>query len=163
MSIVGPVWLVPIFYKVRPLADSELKTRLEQLAKKAGAKVNGIFTLDFSSKGTTANAALMGIGRTRRIVISDTLISQYTTPEIEVVTAHEIGHHLHRDIYRSFIVQSALYLIVLKIVDVIFKAVVAPPGYSGIADPAALPLLLLLFGVLGFLTVTLNSCLFPAY
>ena len=125
----------PLFYKVRPLEDSELKTRLEQLAKKAVAKVNGIFTPDFSSKGTTANAALMGIGRTRRIVISDTSIKQYSTPEIEVVTAHEIGHHLHRDILRSFVVQSALYLILLRIVDAILLAVVFPLGYNEIADP----------------------------
>lgn len=147
MSIVGPVALVPLFYKVRPLGDSELRSRLEQLAGKAGASVNGIYTLDFSSKGTTANAALMGIGRTRRIVVSDTLIQEYTLPEIEVVTAHEIGHHLHRDIYRAFVIQSAVYLIGLKIIDVILKSVVPPLGYH-IADPAALPLLLLLFGAL---------------
>jgi STE24 endopeptidase len=148
MSVIGPVILVPLFYKVKPLADSELRLRLEQLAKSAGAKVHGIYTLDFSSKGTTANAALMGMGGTRRIVVSDTLTQGYTVSEIEVVTAHEIGHHLHRDILRAFVVQSALYLIGLKIIDVILKAVVTPLGYNGIADPAALPILLLLFGVL---------------
>ncbi len=151
MSIVAPVILVPLFYKVRPLADLELKSRLERLAKKAGADVHGIFTLDFSSKGTTANAALMGMGRTRRIVISDTLIQQYSTSEIETVTAHEIGHHLHRDIYRLFVVQSAVYLIGLKIIDAILKAVVIPLGFNGIADPATLPLILLLFGVFSML------------
>jgi STE24 endopeptidase len=98
MSIVAPVLLVPLFYKSHPLADTELKTRLEKLAEKAKARVHGIFILDFSAKGTAANAALMGLGQTRRIVISDTLIQQYSTPEIEVVTAHEIGHHVNRDI-----------------------------------------------------------------
>jgi STE24 endopeptidase len=146
LSIVAPVILVPLFYKVRPLADSELKSKLEQLAKKAGAEVHGIFTLDFSSKGTSANAALMGMGQTRRIVISDTLIQQYSLPEIEVVTAHEIGHHLHRDIYRLFVVQSAIFLIGLKIIDVILKSTVVPLGYGGLAEPAILPFLVLLFG-----------------
>jgi STE24 endopeptidase len=151
LSIVAPVILVPLFYKMKPLADENLKPRLEQLAEKAGARVNGIFVLDFSSKVTSANAALMGMGRTRRIVISDTLIQQYTTPEIEVITAHEIGHHMHRDIFRLFIFQAAASLLVLKLIDIIARSIAVPSGFSGIADPAGLPLLLLLFGILNTL------------
>jgi len=157
ISIVGPIIFVPLFYKVRPLGDSELRSRLEQLAGKAGARVHGIYTLNFSSKGTTANAALMGMGRTRRIVISDTLVQEYPMPEIEVVTAHEIGHHLHRDIYRAFVIQSAIYLISFKIIDVVLKTMVSPLGYRGVADPANLPLLLLLFGATGVLTSPLTN------
>jgi STE24 endopeptidase len=151
MSIITPIFLIPIFYKVKPLADLELKSRLEQLAQKAGARVHGIFILDFSAKSTTANAALMGLGQTRRIVISDTLIQQYSKPEVEVVTAHEIGHHMNRDMFRLFLVQSATSLILLKVVDVILKVTVTPLGYSSINDPAALPWLILLFGILSTL------------
>jgi STE24 endopeptidase len=158
MTIITPVFLVPLFYKVRPLSDGELKTRLEQLARKAKAAVQGIYTLDFSSKGTAANAALMGMGHTRRIVISDTLIQQYSVPEIEVVTAHEIGHHINSDIYRLFVIQMALWLIGLKIVDIILKATAAPLGFARIGEPAALPWLLLLFGLFGTLvSPLLNS------
>jgi STE24 endopeptidase len=145
-SVVAPILLVPLFYKMKPLADGDLKAKLDKLAQKAGARVHGIFVLDFSARGTTANAGLMGIGRTRRIVISDTLIQQYSAPEIEVITAHEIGHHMGRDIFRLLVVQASFSLIVLKIVDVILKVTVSPLGFSGIADPAALPLLVLLFG-----------------
>lgn len=157
MSIVAPIWLVPLFYKIKPLTDSDLKSRLEQLAQKAGAKVHGIFVLDFSSKVTSANAALMGLGRTRRIVLSDTLLQQYSTPEIEVITAHEIGHHMNRDIFRLFVVQTAVYLVILKIIDVVLKASVSPLGFSSIADPAAFPLLMLLFGALGALASLLTN------
>lgn len=157
MSIIAPIFLVPLFYKVKPLADIELKTRLEQLAHKAGAKIHGIFILDFSAKVTSANAALMGLGQTRRIVISDTLIQQYTTQEIEVVTAHEIGHHMNRDVFRLFMVQAVVYLIILKLADIILKTVVAPLGFSNIADPAALPLLVLLFGALSTLASPLTN------
>jgi STE24 endopeptidase len=146
LSILAPVFLVPLFYKVKPLADTELKSRLENLAQKAGARVNGIFVLDFSSKGTLANAGLMGLGKTRRIVVSDTLIKQYTNAEIEVVTAHEIGHHINRDIFRLFLVSIALYLVVLKAIDWILSISFQPLGFSGIADPAILPWLALLFG-----------------
>ena len=144
-------FLVPLFYRVKPLADIELKSRLEGLARKANTGVQGIFILDYSSKVTAANAALMGMGRTRRIVISDTLIQQYSTPEIEVVTAHEIGHHVHRDIFRIFIVQSAVYLAGFKAVDTALKAAIAPLGFHGTGDPAALPLLALFFSVFSVL------------
>lgn len=151
LSIVSPVILVPLFYKVVPLADTDLRSRLEILAQKAGARIRGIFVLDFSTKVTSANAGLMGIGRTRRIVLSDTLLRQYPPPEIEVITAHEIGHHMNRDIYRLFAFQAGVYLVILVILNYAFKAAVASLGYSGIADPAALPLLILISGALGFL------------
>ena len=158
MSIVAPVVLVPLFYKVRPLPDPELKSRLEQLARKAGAKIRGIFMLDFSSKVTAANAAVMGLGRTRRIVISDTLIKQYTIPEIEVVTAHEIGHHTNRDIFRLFVLQSLVYLVILKLVDVVLLETAAPLGFNMPGDPASLPLIILLFGAFGtLLSPLINS------
>jgi STE24 endopeptidase len=157
MSIIAPILLVPLFYKVRPLAEVELKSRLEQLARKAGAKVNGIFVIDFSARSTTANAALMGIGRTRRIVVSDTLVQQYSTPEIEVVTAHEIGHHVNRDIFRLFIIQSVTYLILLKVVELVLKSTIAPLGFSGIADPAGLPWLMLLLAVFSVLVSPLTN------
>lgn len=159
MTIIAPVFIVPLFYKVKPLADPDLKSRLEQLVKKARAEVRGIYMLDFSSKMTAANAALMGIGRTRRIVISDTLAQQYPVPEIEVVTAHEIGHHMNQDIYRLFVVQSAVYLAGFKIIDIVLKAVVTPLGFDGISDPAALPLLILIFAIFGTLVSPLmNTC-----
>jgi STE24 endopeptidase len=157
LSIVAPVILVPLFFKVRPLGDSHLKSRLEQLAEKAGARVQGIFILDFSAKMTAANAGLMGLGKTRRIVISDTLLQQYPPSEIEVVTAHEIGHHMNRDIFRLFIIQAAVYLAILGLTHFIFRSAVGPAGFSGLADPAALPLLLLIAGVLSALTAPLTN------
>jgi STE24 endopeptidase len=157
ITIVAPVILIPLFYKVKPLEAGELKFRLEELAIKAGAKVRGIFTLDFSTKVTTANAGLMGMGKTRRIVVSDTLIKRYSPAEIEVITAHEIGHHLHKDLYRLFIVQSAIYLVGLKIVDTILKAIAVPMGFTGMSDPAILPTMMLILGVLSVLTAPLMN------
>jgi STE24 endopeptidase len=159
MAVVVPIWLVPLFYKVRPLAEGELKTSLQALAEKAKAKVNGIYTLEFSAKTTAGNAALMGLGKTRRIVISDTLIQNYSLAEIEVVTAHEIGHHMNRDIFRQFIVQSSIFLVLLKLTDVVLGASLPALKFSGLQDPAALPWLVLLFGVFS----TLISPLMNAY
>ena len=128
-----------------------MRFRLEQFVAKSGATIQGVFTLDFSTKSTVANAGLMGLGKTRRIVISDTLIKDYSLPEIEVITAHEIGHNQHRDIFRLFVIQSVVFLIVIKIVDVVLKAIAVPLGFNGISDPAILPLFMLIIGVIGSL------------
>jgi STE24 endopeptidase len=146
LSILAPVIIVPIFFRMKPLADGELRQRLERLAERAGVTVGGIYNIEFSRKGTTANAAMMGAGRTRRIVLSDTLLDQYSLPEIEVVMAHEMGHNRHRDLLRLFVFQAAILLLAFYATGRIFEASIGPLSYSGPADVSALPLLILIFG-----------------
>ena len=88
LSTLAPVLILPLFYKSIPLDDAELVERLTRLAKRVGTRVEGVYTLDFSSKTTAANAGLMGLGRTRRIVVGDTLYDNYTAEEIESILAH---------------------------------------------------------------------------
>ncbi len=151
LSVLAPVIIIPIFFKMKPLADGELKERLERLAERAGVAVGGIYNIEFSSKGTTANAAMMGAGRTKRIVLSDTLLDRYSLPEIEVVMAHEMGHNRHRDVLRLFVFQAAILLLVFYATSRIFEASIGPLGYSSITDVASLPLLVLIFGVASML------------
>lgn len=151
MSVLAPVLLVPIFFKMKPLEDSELRERLEKLAKRAGVEIGGIYTIEFSNKSTTANAALMGMGRTRRIVLSDTLLSQYSTSEIEVIMAHEIAHNRHRDMLRLSVFHSATMLVNLYAASIILDAVIEPLGFSGLSDISALPLLALVFTAINLL------------
>lgn len=157
LSILVPVLIVPLFFKMKPLADTELRERLKRLSEQAKVQVGGIYTVEFSSKGTTANAALMGVGKTKRIVLSDTLIKQYSPVEIEVVMAHELGHQRHRDIFRLFVVQSALLLIEFYVANLILKAAVVPLGFSSISDAAGLPLLVLIFGIFSLLLAPLTN------
>ncbi len=146
LSVLAPVVIVPIFFKMKPLDDAGLRVRLERLTERAGIKVGGIYSIEFSSRGTAANAAVMGAGRTKRIVLSDTLLNQYSAPEIEVVMAHELGHNRHRDMLRLFVFQSMVLLIGFYFTSLILKAIVLPSGFSGLSDVAALPLLVLTFG-----------------
>ena len=157
ITVLAPLFLVPLFFTMKPLADIELKERLEKLAQRAGVAVGGIYVIEFSAKGTTANAALMGWGRTRRIVLSDTLITGYSPEEIEVIMAHEMGHQRHNDIYRLFVVRAAILLVTFFFTGLIFEAVAAPLGFGGISDVAALPLLALIFVGLNLLTAPLAS------
>lgn len=157
LTILAPIVIVPIFFKMKPLADTELRQRLEQLGQRAGTKVGGIYTVELSSKGTTANAALMGVSKTKRIVLSDTLLQQYSPSEIEVIMAHELGHHRHSDISRLFVVQSTILLIGLYVTDLMLKATVVPLGFSSISDVAALPLLILIFAGVSLLMIPLTN------
>src|SRR5436305_14738935 len=116
---LAPVLIFPIFYKFTPLPEGDLTKRLLALAERAHTRVRGVFSMKMSDKTTAANAALMGLGNTRRIVIGDTMLDRYTSDEIEVVLAHELGHHVHHDIWKLIISQSILTLGGLYLVNVV--------------------------------------------
>ncbi|HEX7365387.1 MAG TPA: M48 family metallopeptidase [Dehalococcoidia bacterium] len=143
LTRLTPTLLLPIFFKLEPLGDIKLKKRLMKLAKRAQAQVVDVFTMDLSTKGTTANAMLAGLGRTRSIILTDTLLQKYSSDEIEVILAHELGHHLHRDIPKFIALQAAMILLGLYLSNVVLKASLVPFGFDGIANVAAFPLLLL--------------------
>jgi STE24 endopeptidase len=98
LVFVTPYVLVPLFFRMRPLADREMAARLRALAHRAGADVRDVCSLDFSRRTAEANAAVIGMGRSRRVVLADTLLAEFTADEVDAVVAHEIGHHVHRDV-----------------------------------------------------------------
>ena len=102
---LAPVVLFPIFYKFIPLEDQELRNRLVKLSERAGTRVRGVYEWKLSEKSKKANAALTGLGNTRRIILADTLLENYSHDEIEAVLAHELGHHVHRHIFKSIVLQ----------------------------------------------------------
>jgi len=155
LTNLAPIIIVPLFFKMKPLSDADLKLRLEQLARRAETRVVGIYSLELSSKRTTANAALMGLGNTKRIVLSDTLLQRYSLPEIEIIVAHELGHHRHSDIFRLLVTQSAIWLIGFYVADLALKASVVPLGLNSVSNVAALPLLMLIFGAFSLLVAPL--------
>ena len=157
LTRLTPTLLLPIFFRLEPLDNLELKKRLMNLAKRAHAKTVGVFTMDLSSKGTTANAMLAGLGKTRSIILSDTLLQQYTSGEIEVILAHELGHHLHRDIPKLIAVQAVMFLLAFYLADLVLRAGLMPLDFQGIADVAAFPLLLLFLGAFGLIVTPLNN------
>ena len=157
ITVLAPVVLIPLFYKTHPIEDGELKDRLIAVANSAGVKISGIYIIEFSEKTTLANAAVMGLGRTKRIVISDTLLGAYTPDEIDVVMAHELAHQRHGDVWRLFGFQSLLYLVVLWLASWLFTALVKQVDYVNQTDLAALPLLLFCLTVAVAPTVPLIS------
>jgi STE24 endopeptidase len=108
LAHLAPVLLFPLFFRFRALSDEELTARLTRMGEKAGAKVRGVYEWNLSEKTRKANAALMGLGRTRRIVISDTLLATCNHDEVEAVLAHELGHHVYRHMWKAIAVQGAI-------------------------------------------------------
>jgi STE24 endopeptidase len=153
VTVLAPIVLIPLFYKMRPLEDGELKDRLNAVAKSSGVKVSGIYIIEFSEKTTLANAAVMGLGRTKRIVISDTLVNAYSPDEIDVVMAHELAHQRHADVWRLFGFQSGIYLGVFWLASWLFHNLGFQLDYVNSYDSATLPLLLFTFAVTGALAL----------
>jgi len=108
---LAPVVLFPIFYKFGPLKDQDLRDRLVALSERAGTRVRGVYEWKLSEKSKKANAALTGLGNTRRIIVADTLLQNYSHDEIEAVLAHELGHHVHRHIFKMILVQMVVTFI----------------------------------------------------
>jgi STE24 endopeptidase len=111
LAQIAPVVLFPIFYKFEPLDNEDLRRRLVLLSEHAGTRVRGVYRWKLSEKSRKANAALTGLGSTRRIILADTLLDNYAPEEIEAVLAHELGHHVHRHILKSIFVQAGITLL----------------------------------------------------
>lgn len=151
----APVVLFPIFYKFEPLDDEDLRRRLVVLSERAGTRVRGVYRWKLSEKSKKANAALTGLGATRRIILADTLLDNYTQDEIEAVLAHELGHHVHRHILKSIFVQAAITLLGFWAANWTLHFAVDQHMFEELSDFANLPLLALV-------SVVLSVVLMPA-
>ena len=152
LAQLAPVALFPIFYKFEPLEDEELKLRLVRLGERAGTRVRGVYKWHLSEKSKKANAALTGLGNTRRIILADTLLSNYSADEIEAVLAHELGHHVHKHIVKGIAIQAGVTFVGFAAANwALHYAVERWHAFDTLHDFANLPLLILIFVVLSFL------------
>jgi STE24 endopeptidase len=146
LTNLAPILLLPLFYTLKPLDRESLRVRLVAMAERAGARVLGVYEWGLAEKTKKANAALTGIGSTRRILVSDTMLAEYSEDEIEVVMAHELAHHVHGDIWKGIVFEGLLILAGFFVAARVLSFGVAPLGLNGPGDVAGLPLLLLAAG-----------------
>jgi STE24 endopeptidase len=156
LTYVAPYVLLPLFFRLRPLEPGPLTERIEALFARAGAARPRVAAIDLSTRTTAANAAVIGLGTSRRVVLGDTLLESFTPEEIETVVAHELGHHLHADIWRGIALEIAVLWAGLALAASALEPVFALMGWGDWRAPAALPLLVLLaeLGGLVILPVT---------
>src|SRR5579875_1986493 len=148
---LAPVLIMPLFNKYEPLRDRHLADRLERLAAEQGVAVSDVMQMDMSKQTRKANAMFTGMGRTKRIVLGDTLLDEFTPDEVEVVIAHELGHQVHRDIWKLVALSAPISALSLFTSSRLMPAVLHRFGKAwgldverGVADVAALPLLTLI-------------------
>lgn len=154
LAQLAPVVLFPIFFKFKPLENESLKQRLVRLGERAGARVRGVYEWKLSDKSKKANAALTGLGSTRRILLADTLLENYSEDEIEAVMAHELGHHAHGHIVKSIVVQAVITFIGFWLAARVLHFAVKQRmmfGTDRISDFSDMPLLALVSTVVSFL------------
>jgi STE24 endopeptidase len=152
LAQVAPLVLFPIFYKFEPLENDDLKSRLIRLSERAGTKVRGIYKWHLSEKSNKANAALTGLGATRRIILADTLLDHYSADEIEAVLAHELGHHVHRHILKSILLQALVTLGGFWAANYVLHWSIEQWGmFDTLSDFSNLPLLVLVSTLLSLL------------
>jgi STE24 endopeptidase len=163
LTQVTPILLLPMFYRLKPLARESLRARLLALAERAGARVLGAYEWGLSDKTKKANAALAGLGSTRRILVSDTMLAEYSDEEIEVVLAHELAHHVHGDIWKGIVFESGLILAGFYLAARLLEALATPLGLRGVADIAGLPLLVLAAGAVSLVMLPVAQAISRAY
>ena len=132
MIVIYPTYIAPMFNKFLPLADLSLKERIETLLTRCGFTSSGLFVMDGSKRSSHGNAYFTGLGKTKRIVFFDTLISRLTPPEIEAVLAHELGHFKRKHITKMIIGQFVLTLIILALMGWVIDK---PWFYAGLGFP----------------------------
>jgi STE24 endopeptidase len=153
LTNLAPVLLLPIFYSVKPLDRDVLKVRLLALAERAGARVLGAYEWGLGEKTKKANAALTGLGGTRRILVSDTMLAEFSDDEIEVVLAHEIAHHVHGDIWKGIAFESVMVVAGFFLASLVLRSTAPLAGLRGVDDVAGMPLLLLAAGAVSMTMV----------
>ena len=159
LARVAPVLLLPIFYSLRPLNRDGLRDRLVTLSGRAGVPVLGVYEWGLGDKTRRANAALVGTGGTRRVLLSDTLLAEYSDDEIEVILAHELGHHAHGDIAKGLVIEAALIVGGFAVAALVLAMFWDDLGLASPADVAGLPLLVLIAGALSLVSAPLLNAL----
>ena len=173
MAGLAPVLILPLFYKSTPIEDEALRGLLVPMAREAGLDLGGVFKIDLSKNTRKANALLAGLGKTRRVIFSDTLLESFTPQEIQVVFAHELGHHVHRHIQKLLLIGSLTVFAGLALADYLLRHVIplfhlagayshalgrfALANNTPLHDVATFPVFLLITGAFALLLLPLEN------
>ena len=159
LSKILPIIILPIFYKISPIDDDDLKERIMKLSKNVNMKIENVFQFNMSKNTKKANAAFTGFGKTKKILLGDTLTEEFTNEEIETVIAHELGHYKHKHIIINIVVSTLSSFLTLYLISLLYSSSISLFGFQNITDIAALPILLLWGMLIGLVTTPLTSIL----
>lgn len=159
LAQIFPTLIFPIFYKITPIENENLKERIKKLAHNAKLKVENVYKFNMSKNTKKANAAFTGLGKTKRIILGDTLLDNYSEDEIETVIAHELGHYKKKHIIKNIIIGTASSFLTLYIIAALYQSSLSWFGYESITQISALPLLALWSMLIGIVQSPLGNIL----
>ena len=159
LAKLTPTLIIPLFFKYKKLEDEVLRARILKLAEKMGLKILDCFEIDFSKKTSKANAAFVGWGRSRRVILADTLKDKYTHDEIEVILAHEFAHYKLKHLVKLIFINAAVTVVLFYLIYKTSSAALGLFGLGSLSDLASLPLVFIYFLLFGFVTGPLEAAI----
>ena len=159
LSQIFPVLIFPIFYKITPIENEDLKNRIEKLSGNAGIKVENVYKFNMSKNTKKANATLTGLGKTKRIILGDTLLDNFNHDEIETVIAHELGHFKKKHIIKNILIGTATSFLTLFVIASLYEKSLSWFEFTAISQAAAIPLLILWSMLIGIIQTPLGNIL----
>jgi STE24 endopeptidase len=159
LSQIFPILIFPIFYKITPIENENLKERINKLSRNARLKVENVYRFDMSKNTKKANAAFTGLGKTKRIILGDTLLDNYSEDEIETVIAHELGHFKKKHIIKNIFIGTASSFLTLYLIAILYQISLSWFGFNSITEISALPLLALWSMLIGLIQSPLGNIL----
>ncbi|HOK03395.1 MAG TPA: M48 family metallopeptidase, partial [Spirochaetota bacterium] len=163
LARLAPVIIFPLFYKFKELEDGEIKDKIKEVLAKANISITGIFSFNMSKDTKKANAGFTGLGKSKRIILSDTLINDFTPAEIAIVFAHEAGHYKHKHIIKNLIFSTAVIFLTLFVCGRLHALTVNAMGIPSISALESLPVLMLYLSIAGLLIMPLTNYISRRY
>jgi len=157
LARIAPVVILPLFYKITPLENEDLKERILKLSSGAGMNVENVYLFNMSKNTKKANAAFTGLGSTKRILLGDTLVSNFTPDEIETVIAHELGHYKRRHIIKNIFIGALFSFLTFFLMAKFYDLSLVWFGFSNRTDIAALPLLMIWAMIIGVVQTPVSN------
>jgi len=163
LAKIVPIIILPLFYKVSPIEDDDLKNRIYKLSENVNLKIENIFQFNMSKNTKKANAAFTGLGKTKKILLGDTLTEEFSNDEIETVIAHELGHYKYKHIVKNIAIGTISSFLTLYLISVLYTNSIGWFGFSQITQIAALPILSLWGMIIGLIQTPLTNILSRKY
>ena len=157
LARIAPVIIFPLFYKFKVLESDEIRERITRLLDEQGIAIKGIFSFNLSKDTNKANAGFTGIGRSKRIILSDTLIGKFTPGEIAVVFAHEMGHYRKRHISKGIAFSTAAIFLSFFVCGEAYRVTLERLGFAHVFDIAAIPILFFYLTLFSLITMPLSN------
>jgi|WetSurMetagenome_2_1015567.scaffolds.fasta_scaffold69302_1 STE24 endopeptidase len=157
MGRIAPVLIFPLFYKFKPIENEIIRNRILDLCTRTDVQIKGIFVFNMSKNTKKANAAFTGLGKSKRIILGDTLIEKFNEDEIESVFAHEVGHYKKKHTYKIMFLSTVITFAGLYITSVLYNLSLPGFGFNHVYDISALPLLTLFLSIYGLIITPISN------